>query len=201
AAHSANVNIPVSIAAGQDVWNGGGTDDNLSTPLNWVSHLPPALIGDTLQFSGTTRLTPNVDNNYAVAGVVFTNAGAFNIGSTGGTLTLTNGVGIVNNSANVQTLSTPVALSANSAFATASNDIVVSSVIADGSAANGITKLGNHTLTLSGANTYGGATRVNNGTLNLTGSAGVVTAGSSLFAGSAPGNSVVNIGPSSALAA
>jgi autotransporter-associated beta strand protein len=198
---TAIVNILASVVAGTDVWNGGGADDNLSTSLNWFSHLSPSLIGDTLQFSGSTRLTPNVDNNYIVAGVVFTNGGAFNIGSTGSTLTLTNGVGVVNNSANVQTFSAPIALSATSTFGTISNDIIVSNVIADGASPNGINKTGTHTLTLAGANTYTGPTIVNNGTLNLVNSSGVAANGSSLFAGSAPGKSVVNIGDSTALSA
>ena len=197
------VSIPVSVAAGNDVWNGGGADDNLSTGLNWTNHVAPALIGDSLQFQGSTRLTPNVDNTYVVTGVLFnTNAGAFNIGSTSSYLTLTNGSGVVNNSANVQTLSTPIALGGSQVFATASNDIVVSGIAADGGVPSGITKTGTHTLTLSGANTYTGPTTVNRGTLNVTGSAGTTTANtSSTFIGSVPGNSVVNITGSSALSA
>jgi fibronectin-binding autotransporter adhesin len=198
---SAIVNITATVVAGNDVWNGGGADDNLSTALNWTNHTTPALIGDNLQFSGGTRLTPNVDLGYVVTGVLFTNAGAFNIGSVSSTLTLTNGNGVVNSSTNTQTLSTPITLGATSTFATLSSNIVVSGIIADGATPAGITKTGNRTLTLSGANTYTGPTRVNNGTLNLTGSGGVVANGSSLFAGSAPGNSIVNIGPSSALSA
>ena len=200
---TAIVNITATISAGSDVWNGGGVDNNLSTALNWTNHLAPALVGDSLQFAGSTRLTPNVDNNYVVTGILFaTNAGAFNIGSASSVLTLTNGNGVVNNSANIQTLSTPIAVSATSTFATASNDIVVSGVISDGGNAAGISKTGKHTLTLSGANTYIGPTRVSNGTLNLTGSLGNTgTNTSSVFIGNSAGNSVMNVGNSASLSA
>jgi fibronectin-binding autotransporter adhesin len=199
---TAIANFTATITAGNDVWNGGGADDNLSTSLNWTNHMAPALIGDSLQFAGSTRLTPNVDLNYVVTGILFnTNAGAFNIGSASSTLTLTNGSGVVNNSANVQTLSTPVALGASQTFATISNDIVVSGIVADGGSSAGLTKTGTHTLTLSGANTYTGPTVVNRGILNVTGSAGVTTANSSTFIGSVPGNSVLNLTGSGSLSA
>ena len=184
------VNIPVSVVAGNNVWNGGGTDDNLSTALNWTNHIAPAAIGDSLQFSGSTRLTPNVDLSYVVTGVQFsTNAGAFNVGSTGTGLTLTNGNGVVNNSANVQTLSTPIALIGTPIFNAASNDIVVSGTLFDSSTAAGLTKNGSHALTLSGNNTFTGPTLLNAGTLNLSGTLNA----SSITAGNAAGKSVLNI--------
>src|SRR6185437_15259454 len=92
---TSSATISLTIVAGNDVWNGAGADDNFSTPLNWVSGVLPAPIGDSLQFSGSTRLTPIMDSDYTVTGILFTNAGAFNIGSAANTLTLTNGAGIV----------------------------------------------------------------------------------------------------------
>ena len=184
------VNIPVSIVAGSDVWNGGGADNNLSTSLNWTNHVTPALVGDSLQFSGSTRLTPNVDLGYVVTGIQFgTNAGAFNISSAGTVLTLTNGATVVNNSANVQTLSTPIALVGTPTFNAASNDIVVSGTLADGSAPAGLVKTGNRALTLSGNNTYTGPTLLNSGTLNISGT----LATTAITAGNAAGKSVLNI--------
>ena len=191
---TAIVNISASIVAGNDVWNGAGADNNFSTGLNWTNKTAPALIGDSFQFSGSTRLTPNADADYTVAGILFSpNAGAFNIGSAANTLTFTNGSGVVNNSANVQTISAPIALSATPTFNTASNDIVVSSTINDGANPNGLTKTGKRALTLSGANGYTGATTVSGGTLNITGSAGTTANTSSTFVGSIAGNSVLNI--------
>ena len=191
---TAIVNFTASIVAGNDVWNGGGADDNFSTALNWTNHSSPALIGDSLQFAGSTRLTPNVDNGYVVTGILFsTNAGAFNIGSTANTLTFTNGSGVVNNSANIQTISAPVALSASPIINAASNDIVLSGNINDGASSAGLTKSGKHTLTLSGNNSYSGPTVVNSGTLNVTGTSGTTANTSSTFIGSAAGNSVLNI--------
>jgi fibronectin-binding autotransporter adhesin len=190
AALTAFVNIPVSIVVGNDVWNGGGADDNLSTSLNWTNHVAPALIGDSLQFSGSTRLTPNVDLGYIVTGIQFsTNAGAFNISSAGTALTLTNGATVVNNSANVQTFSAPIALIGTPIFNAASNDIVVSGTLSDNTTAAGLTKTGSRALTLSGDNTYTGPTLLNNGTLNISGT----LSGSSITAGNAAGKSVLNI--------
>ena len=199
---NAFVNISATIAAGNDVWNGGGADNNFSTSLNWTNHIAPALVGDALQFAGSTSLAPNVDNNYVVTGILFTNASAFNIGSSSSVLTLTNGAGVVNNSANVQTLSTPIALGAVATVATTSNDVVLSGTIADGGVPGGLTKTGTHTLTLSGTSSYTGPTTVNRGTLNVTGTAGTIAANtSSMFIGSVPGNSVVNVTGSASLSA
>ena len=51
---------------------------------------PPAYAGDPLTFAGTAGLTPNMDTNYTVPSLTFSNnAGSFDIGSANGsTLTL-----------------------------------------------------------------------------------------------------------------
>ena len=109
---TAFANIPLTIVFGNDVWNGAGADNNLSSALNWTNKTAPAPLGDSFQFSGSTRTTPNVDADYTVTGILFgLNAASFNIGSAGNTLTLTNGTGVVNNSANVQTINAPIARS------------------------------------------------------------------------------------------
>src|SRR5262249_54160747 len=61
------------------VWTGGSSvDNNWSSSANWQGNLAPSLSGNSLTFAGTTRLTPNMDNNYSVSGLVFSNtAGGF----------------------------------------------------------------------------------------------------------------------------
>ena len=173
AALSALANVQVTIVAGNNVWNGSGADDNFGTVLNWTNKTAPATIGDSFQFQGSTRITPNLDADYTVTGILFSpSAAAFNIGSTANNLIFTNGTGVVNNSANVQTISAPVTLAASPNFNTASNDIVVSGNIIDGASPGGLSKTGKRALTLSGLNGYSGSTTVNAGTLNITGTSG-----------------------------
>ena len=143
---SATVNIPLTVVVANDVWNGAGTDNNFSTGLNWTNKLAPGYVGDSLEFAGTTDLTPNVDNSYTVTGITFdSGAGSFDIG--GSTLTLSGSGSLINNSANPQTLNVPLA------------DL-----------GGGMTKTGNGLLTLATANIYGGPTVVNGGTLSVSGS-------------------------------
>jgi autotransporter-associated beta strand protein len=93
----------LTVAVGNDVWNGAGIDNNFSSNLNWTNQLAPGYVGDSLEFAGTVNLSPNVDNNYTVTGITFdSSAGSFNIG--GNALTLSGSGSIVNNSANPQTL-------------------------------------------------------------------------------------------------
>lgn len=84
------------------IWDGGGSDNNWTTAENWVSDVVPAA-GSALQFDGVTRLFPN--NNFAAdtsfASITFNSgAGAFTLG--GNRITLTGG--IINNSANLETI-------------------------------------------------------------------------------------------------
>jgi autotransporter-associated beta strand protein len=146
AALSTFVNIPLTIVAGSDVWNGLGADNNLSTSLNWVGQTPPATSGDSLQFAGTTRLTPNVDNNYTVTGVQFNaNAGSFNVG--GSTLTLTNGAGVVNNSANPQTVSAPLSIIGTSSFNAIAGNLSLGQISVSDNTLVGVTGAANTLMT------------------------------------------------------
>jgi hypothetical protein len=106
------VTIPLTVATGNNVWSGADADNNFSSNLNWTNKTAPGYVGDSLEFAGNTRLTPNLNNSYTVAGVTFdSGAGAFTIGTDNGS-TLTLGGGLVNNSANGQTLNVPVTLDA-----------------------------------------------------------------------------------------
>jgi hypothetical protein len=70
-------------------WIGLGGDDNFSTAGNWNNGAPVA--GDTLEFAGTTRLTPinDLPADSAINGITFiAAAGSFSI--SGARFTLTN---------------------------------------------------------------------------------------------------------------
>jgi autotransporter-associated beta strand protein len=148
-------------------WTGGATGNNWSSAANWESSLVPAFTDEYLVFGGSTRLTPNMNNNYSVRKLEFgAGAGSFTIGATAGkTLTL-NG-DIFQNAANAQTLNPPISIAAMRTVITASGNLTIGGAI---SGDGGITKLGDYTLTLGAVNTYSGNTTVSAGTLLVNGS-------------------------------
>jgi autotransporter-associated beta strand protein len=164
--NSSAIDIPFAIINGNEVWKGGApSNNNWNAGANWASGVSP-LLGDYVTFAGNIQLTANMDNNYTLGSLTFSNnAGAFNITGTSVTLTLAGDV--VNNSANTQTLSVPVALSGARTFNAASNNIVVNNPVSDNG--GGLTKAGTNTLTLAGNNTYTGPTTVSAGALVLSG--------------------------------
>ncbi len=128
-------------------WDGGGSDNNLGTPDNWVSNLAPGKTADAnLVFAGSTRLAPHANGgNWEVNSVVFDfTAGAFTLG--GGGLHIDAG-GITNNSASTQTIGNQIRLDANQTWTAATGDLVINGYVG-----------GNRELTLDGA----GAFTVNN---------------------------------------
>lgn len=158
--------FPVASARAANMTWDGGKDTSWTTKQNWTPQAVPSA-NDSLIFAGTTR-TSNT-NNFAAgtsfSGISFSStAGAFVLA--GNALSL--GGDIVNNSTNAQTISLAMALTGTRAFNAASGNLAVSGLISG--ASFGITKTGSQTLTLSGANTYGGGTGVSAGTLALAGS-------------------------------
>src|SRR4051812_32570263 len=85
-------------------WNGGGADNNLSTPLNWSGGVAP-VANDALIFDGAIRVTPS--NDFPVGpppqsftGITFASgAGGFNLG---GNAFILNGAISQNATANAQ---------------------------------------------------------------------------------------------------
>src|ERR1035437_1574183 len=92
-----------SLHAADQTWTGGNTPDfNWNTNANWSGSIP--VIDDQLFFDGSVGLlnTNNISSNTEFSGLTFkSTAGAFTL--FGNAITLANGGGIPNNSANPQT--------------------------------------------------------------------------------------------------
>lgn len=186
---SGSAGVPLTINTSTEVWNGGGANENWSGNLNWVSGTAPGYVGDAIVFGSSAKTTPNMDTNYTITGLMFSNnASSFNVGSTSGyTLTLTAN-GVVNNSASAETLSVPVALTVAQSFNSGTGNITVSGALSD--SGGGFTKSGTGALTLSADNTYTGPTTLDAGTLNVS---GTNASTANLFVGNVPSNSVLNV--------
>lgn len=130
--NSPGFSVTNTVVATNEVWTGAGATDNWSTSPNW-NVAAPGLSGDAVTFAGTTRLTPNLDANYSVTGVTFDGtAGSFTIGTANSsTLTLAAG-GVVNNSANPQTLNVPVTMSGGQTFNAAAGNLILQQALAKG---------------------------------------------------------------------
>jgi len=125
------------------VWDGGGTDDNWTSAANWQGDVAPSLSGSAVRFAGSVRPTPNVDTNYSLAGLAFSNTVDFTIGTTNGS-TLSVSGSLINNSAQANTLSLPITPFTG-------NTIVSAGTLAIGGTARW------------GGGTYGGAIGISNG--------------------------------------
>jgi len=174
-------------------WNGGsGVNNNWSQNPNWVGVVAPPTGSTTtrLIFTGNTRLTPNMQNNYTVNSIKFDSAaGAFTLGPVGKNLTM-GGVlpSIIQQSANNETIISPIKMNPSSGGAmvvdvSGTGSLTISSVISEIPAGTAITKVGGSSLILSGANTFTGAVNIDAGTINIqnstalgTGAGGVTVA-------------------------
>lgn len=164
------------MAPATSVWGGSGADNNWSDGMNWENDIAPATSGDAVVFAGSTRTAPNLDNNYSVVSLTFSNnAGRFTIGTADGS-TLALAGGLTNNSTSVQTLNVPVLMNGVQTFNAAAGNLAL------GSTVNNSGSL----LTVAGANntTIGGALSVNGG-LSVTGSGMLTLAGASNAVGGA----------------
>jgi fibronectin-binding autotransporter adhesin len=151
-----------TVVATNEVWTGLGANNNWSTSPNWNT-AAPGLSGDAVTFAGNTRLTPDLDANYSVTGVSFApGAGSFTLGSTfGSTLTLAASSGVVNNSANAQTVNVPITQSAAQTYNAAAGNLVINQTI---------TKGGNLVTVTGAAHTVFGAAISDSGSLFKKGS-------------------------------
>ncbi len=180
--------INISIANGTLIWSGLAGNNNWSSP-NWLNGATPDAsgdAGDALMFAGTSRLAPVMDNSYNVTAITFSNnAGAFNITSSGGSLTLADKGLIENDSANAQALNLPINLTSGTQIKTPAGNLTVSALNGSG----GFTKTGTGILTVdgtAGVSTYGGTTSLGGGTLAIANADDVLPTGSA-FACTGPG--------------
>ncbi len=150
------------LEAATDTWTGGGgASTGWSNAANWGGSAP--LAGDDLVFAGTASLASV--NDFA-AGTTFSSmtfsagAGAFSI--SGNAITL-NG-GLANGSTTAQTIALAMILSSATTVSCSTNPIIIAGNL---SGPGSLTVTGGSTLTLSGANSYGGGTTISSGTLQL----------------------------------
>lgn len=170
------------------IWDGGGADNNWSTPANWSPDgAPPSNGTADLQFAGSTRLTPNAQSAYSINSLAFNSgAGAFTLG--GSSLTIGGG-GITQNSTNTETINNALVLGAaqtwnvnagslflgtsatinNGGFGLTVNTATgTSATFAGGmSGAGGLIKSGAGTLVLNGSSSYAGGTTISAGTIQF----------------------------------
>ena len=133
-------------------WRYDASTTNLSDAINWVENTTPknpAVL--TFQSSADTVVTNNINGLVASRIQFDSNANTFNI--SGNSLALNND--LVNNSANQQTITTPVVLKKQLNVNTNTGNITLSGAI---SGTGSLLKTGASILNLSGSNTYSGGT-------------------------------------------
>jgi fibronectin-binding autotransporter adhesin len=125
--------LTMDVPAGSLTWDGLAANDNWSSNLNWIGGYAPGYVGDTVTFAGINRLTPNLDTNYGVTGVVFdSTAGSFIIGTANSSALTIGSGGIANNSASTQTMNVPLTMVSNLTFSAASGNLALAKNIASG---------------------------------------------------------------------
>jgi len=174
----------------QYIWKNTGTDFNNGN--NWTPNGGPPVAGDVGAFNAAAVTQPQLTASDTISGLYFTGTGTsgYDLTRSGITQTLTltgpntiigseNGndnqtVAIgAENTSGTNTIDVPIILapatgSTSTIFQAAGGTLVINGVISGTSI--GLSKTGGGTLTLSGANTYSGATTVSAGTLLVNGS-------------------------------
>ncbi len=161
--------------ASAQTWDGGGADNNWTTPANWNPDGVPANNGSApVTFGGVTRPSPIVNAAQDVLSLTFAPGSAAFVLGGGGPLTVRGG-GIVNNSANTQTINVPLSVAVTQTWNAASSGITVGG--------SGIT-LGGGTLTLAaGADITLAAPLLGSGSITKSGAAALLLGGASSWSG------------------
>jgi fibronectin-binding autotransporter adhesin len=180
--------------AGTWTWTGGGGNVNWSTTGNWnLGSAPTSSSTTDLIFAGSTNtgtalvpLNQNIGNPFQLNSLSFASgAGSFFLGGnplafTGATTSISQG------SSNAQSIANNITASTNSTVTltltgNGTGIVTLSGTINSGNGKRdyAITKTGTSTFTLSGANTYGGATTISAGVLNIQNSSALGSTASS----------------------
>lgn len=177
------------------IWDGNAPNGNgnrrWSSAVNWAATntVPPAnnvrgLTNSDITFAGSLKLSPSMQNPYFIRSLVFDpTAGAFTLTAPGSTVLTIGAGGIVNQSANTQTIVNNLSLSNSQTWNASAGNLVV----------RGSVNLGANALTVAGAanvfqtNVIQGSGRIikqGTGNLTLAGTgANVFSGGTTLDAG------------------
>ena len=204
----------LTVGATTFTWDGGDVDDNLWTSAtNWVGDVAPIGNGaENLIFAGSTRLTPSNDftantsfaslsfasgaGNFSLSGsAIILNGGSTAItgNHTSGTMTIANNITystsaptLTTLSGGTLTLSGTVDIGILTFTINNSGTVNITGNISGTTSTSKLTKsTGTGVLTLSGSNSYAGATTISAGTLvakstTAFGTAGVILSGATL---------------------
>jgi fibronectin-binding autotransporter adhesin len=176
--------------AAQWAWNTAPNSATFSG-ANWTSGTTPGSgtgtpsSGDSLYFGTSSQLSPNNDfSAYTFGGITF-NSGAsvFSIG--GNQFTLASAASIVNSSSSAEVINNNIILGGAGTVSASGGNLALGGIISDGSLGYNLTLNGGKTVTLSGANTFGGTLTINSGTTLSIGAAGNLGSGTAIsFGGS-----------------
>lgn len=145
-------------------WTGSGINSGTLNLTNAgvVNTGPSSGNGIKLASSAAAIGTVNLDGGILMTHRVQNGAGAGTFNFNGGTLKAT-----ANNAAFMQGVSAAYVLAGGAIIDTTNFTVTIAQSLSDGGGGGGLTKLGNGTLTLSGANGYTGPTVAREGTLTL----------------------------------
>ena len=164
----------VANAASVDTWLGSSGSTDWNTAGNWTDSSGGNSVssGDLLVFtsanaSSSNTLTDTLASGFNIGGITF-NSGAPAYTMTGNAFALTGN--ITSNSTSLETIDNAISMSAVETIATTTGggNLALGGNISGSS--GGLTITDPDTVTLSGADSYGGASTVNAATLTLTGS-------------------------------
>jgi fibronectin-binding autotransporter adhesin len=187
--------IAIAPATRGQTWTGGdGAASNIDDPANWDTL--PAFDGSQTPTFASGGTVATIDANVSFYGLNFSAANNFSVASGGGTLT--NGAGgIAVANAHTYTIACPLEIAADQIWPINSGaSLTISGVIDDGEAGFGVLKSLTGTLTLNGANTYGGPTTINGGTAYFNSIRMVGGGSSALGAPTNAANGTINMGGS-----